>query len=98
MNWFEKKKSSRRKSSSTKRKSSSTKRRPSRPSSGSNKRSNKFCFVKGKPRIVHPKVGASGYFYTRRTSDGKTQKISVSGKTYTKTEALSKVKKIRAGK
>ena len=106
MNWFAKKRtlsSTKRRPSAGKRRSSSTKRRPStgkrRVSAGkrrvSSKRSNKVCFVKGKPRTAQPKVGSSGYFYTRRTPGGTLQRISVTGKTYTKTQALSRIKKTK---
>ena len=84
MNWFSgkiKKSSSAKKSTSSKRKSSSTKKIA------------KIVFVNGKPRTAQPKPGGSGYYYTRRASNGKVQKVSVSGKTYTKTQAKAKMRK-----
>ncbi len=99
MNWFAKKRtlsSTKRRPSAGKRRSSSTKCRVSAGKRRvSSKRSNKICFVKGKARTAQPKVGSSGYFYTRRTPGGTVQRISVTGKTYTKTQALSRIKKTK---
>lgn len=85
MNWFGKKKSS------NKKKRSSNKR-PSNKRSSS-KRSSRVCFVNGKPKTVRPKPSGSGYYYTRKTSSGNIVKVSVTGKTYTKTQALAKIRK-----
>ena len=99
MNWFAKKRtlsSTKRRPSAGKRRSSSTKCRVSAGKRRvSSKRSNKICFVKGKARTAQPKVGSSGYFYTRRTPGGTVQRISVTGKTYTKAQALSRIKKTK---
>ena len=95
MNWFNtrrkvsRKSSGKRKVSATKRRSSSTKRR-----SSSAKRKNKVCFVNGKPRAAIPKTQGTGYYYTKKTPSGKTQKHSVTGRTYTKTEAIAKARKL----
>lgn len=101
MNWFAKKRTSstkrrpsgKRRPSSGKRRTSSTKRRPAAVKRVSSKRTNKVCFVKGKPRTAQPKNGSSGYFYTRRNPNGTVQRISVTGKIYTKTQALARIKK-----
>ena len=91
MNWFTTSRKKVRKASSKKR--TNKRRNSSRKKRVSSKRINKIVFVNGKPRTAQPKAGGSGYFYSRRTAAGKTQKVSVVGKTYTKTQARSKMRK-----
>lgn len=97
MNWFTTgkrrvKKSSSVKRNTTKKRSSSRKKRTG-SRTGSSKRTSKIVFVNGKPRTAQPKPGGSGYYYVRRASNGKVQKVSVAGKTYTKTQAKAKMRK-----
>lgn len=93
MNWFKKRTTSgRKKKSSTKRRSSSTKRKTVKRRVSSNKKDSRVCFVKGQPRVAKPKQNSSGYYYTRRTPTGQTQKVTVTGRTFTKAQALAKMK------
>ena len=94
MNWLGL--SSKRKSSRTRRKSSGKRRASSgRKRRTSSSKRHRFTIVKGAPRVAHPKPTGRGYYYTRRASNGKVQKISVTGRTYTKQEAKQKVSKLR---
>jgi len=89
MSWFGK---AGKKTSST-RKRTSSKKKASRSKTSSSKRSSRVCFVNGKPKTAVPKQEGSGYYYSRRLASGKVQKMSVTGKTYTKTQALSRIRK-----
>jgi len=95
MSWFGKKSS--RKSSGIKRKSNKRPTSATRRTSSTTKRPSKICFVKGKPRTAQPKAG-SGYFYAKKNIAGNVQKINVTGKTYTKGQALAKMRKIKSNK
>lgn len=71
----------------------SSKRKSSRKHTS--KRPSKVVFVNGKPRTAQPNPKGSGYFYVKRSASGKSKKFSTGGnKTYTRTEAKSKMKSL----
>lgn len=94
MNWFTKRRTISGKKSSNKRRSSSKKKQTVKRTS-SCKKGSKVCFVKGQPRTARPKSNSSGYYYTRRNSNGQTQKVTVTGRTYTKAQALAKMRALK---
>jgi hypothetical protein len=102
MNWVKGRKTrkvSRRASSKrrTKRASKSTRRNSSRrlKKTSVNKKPNRIVFVKNKPRVAHPKTAGSGYFYTRRSTDGKTYKVTVNGRTFSQKDAKRRLSNLR---
>ena len=96
MNWFGgSKKRVRRKASSGKRRNSSRRKGSAGKRRSSASRGTRFTFVKGQPRIAKPKPNGSGYYYTRKGSDGKLHNVSVKGRTYSKMEARRKLSSIK---
>jgi len=72
-------------------------KRPSAPlqkrKSSVTKRDSRVVFVNGQAKVAHPKQSGSGYYYVRKDSNGKVNKVSVVGRTYSRQEAQKKIKK-----
>jgi hypothetical protein len=69
---------------------SSHKKRPS-----STKNNARVVFVKGHAKTAYPKQGSSGHYYVRKDSTGKSHKVSIVGRTYSRQEAQKKVASAR---